>query len=68
VGVRPSLIARSAINLASCIANGIDLFGPNATEHDQICQAHLKDCLRQQPVILVKKVRNDTFFNEFSNN
>ena len=58
VGVRPSLIARSAVNLASCIANGVDLLGPNVTAHDQICQAHLTDCLRQQSVILMKKVWN----------
>jgi hypothetical protein len=56
IGVRSSLIARAAMNLASIFIHGYNLLESEATEQDHTCQAHLKDCLRQQPAILIKKV------------
>ncbi|KAJ3334504.1 hypothetical protein HDU91_002700, partial [Kappamyces sp. JEL0680] len=55
IGVRPSLIARAALNLGCLYTSGNDLLGKSATEQDHICQAHLRDCLRQQPAVLIKK-------------
>lgn len=56
IGVRPSLIARGAANLACLFLHGKDILGSSATEDDMISQAHLRDCLRQQPATLIKKV------------
>lgn len=56
VGVRPSLIARCAVNLASIVSRGVEILSVPPTDHESICQSHLRDCLRSQPGILVKKV------------
>lgn len=56
VGVRPSLIARAALNLACNIVQGHDIQDMYLTEYDLICQSHLRDCISQPVAIINKKV------------
>lgn len=58
-GLRPSCIARAAINLSSRFLTHSYLLIQD--ENDSICQANIKDCLRQQPALLVRKYDNEQF-------
>jgi len=55
IGVRPSFVARAAMQVAANFIDGQNILGDSATEQDLICQDHLHDCLRNQPQILIKK-------------